>query len=142
MRLGSELPRGVDPTVPAGAALFVGFSAAHLIDEFLWGAPAEFHLSIEAASILALVFLTSLAGLLASACRGRRAGYVGLAIAGILIAVADALKHVSEILAPGHWRSGAVSEFLALGLTLSAVFTAGASVRALRRRGRIPDTPA
>jgi hypothetical protein len=133
MRLDSDLLGANRAIVLACGSLFSGFSAAHLIDEFLWGAPAEFHLSIEGALILALIFITSLVGLVALAGRGRRGGYLGLAIIGTLIGLADLLKHVPEILRQGPWRSGVLSEFLVLGLTLSALFTAASSIRALRR---------
>ena len=88
---------------------FVGFSAAHLIDEFVWGAPQEFHLSVESTLVLALLFVIAL---------------TGLGLIGALIAVADMAKHGPEILQAGVWRSGAVSAFLAVGLTLSAALSA------------------
>jgi hypothetical protein len=110
--------------VLGSATLFTGFAAAHLIDEFLWDAPAEFHLSTEFTLLLALAFMTSLAGLLASAAAGSGVAFGGLALIGLLIALADTLKHVVEIIQDGPWRYGTVSEFLALGLTLSALLTA------------------
>jgi len=103
---------------------FVGFSAAHLIDEFLWGAPQEFHLAVGATLILALLFVTALTGLLVGAAQRRPASAFGLGLIGVLIAVADVAKHGVEIAAAGPWRSGPVSIFLAGGLTLSAVLTA------------------
>ncbi len=105
------------------ASLFVGFSAAHLIDEFLYGAPAEFHLSGAAAEILSLTFVGALTGLVVLAARGSRRSYLGLAIIGWLIAAADVMKHVPEMAQAGTWRSGLVSELLAIGLMLSAALT-------------------
>jgi len=107
----------------AGVA-FVGFSAAHLIDEFLWGAPQEFHLSVEATLLLALAFVTALAGLVVGAAMRRRISIFGLGWIGALIVLADVSKHGMEIAAGGTWRSGALSLFLAAGLTLSAALTA------------------
>ena len=112
----------------AGTA-FVGFSAAHLIDEFVWGAPEEFHLSVETTLVLALLFVTALAGLLVGAARGRRTSIFGLGLIGALITVADVAKHAMDIAAPGPWRSGAVSVFLAAGLTVSAALTAVFTIR-------------
>jgi hypothetical protein len=112
--------------------LFAGFSGAHLIDEFVWGAPAEFHLAEDITELLALAYMTALVGLIAAAARASRAGFLGLAITGGLIGVADLLKHGMEIAAPGPWRFGAVSVGLALGLTLSALATALASAMAWR----------
>jgi hypothetical protein len=107
----------------AGVA-FVGFSAAHLIDEFLWGAPQEFHLAVGTTLILALLFVTALAGLLVGAAMRRPTSIFGLGLIGALIAVADMSKHGPEIIAAGPWRSGSLSVLLAAGLTLSAVLTA------------------
>ena len=108
----------------ATGAAFVGFSAAHLIDEFLWGAPQEFHLPVETTLILALLFVAALAGLLAGAAMRRPTSIFGLGLIGALIAVADVAKHGPEIIAAGPWRSGPVSVLLAVGLTLSAALTA------------------
>ena len=123
-------------TLVSGAA-FIGFSAAHLIDEFLWGAPQEFHLREGTTLVLALLFVTALAGLLAGAALQRPTSTFGLALIGALIAVADVSKHAPEIAAAGPWRSGLISTFLAAGLTLSAALTAVFAFhtwRALRRQ--------
>jgi hypothetical protein len=45
------------------------------------------------------------------------------ALISAIIALADALKHLTEILQPGPWRSGFPSRFLALGSTLTAIAT-------------------
>ena len=115
----------------AGVA-FVGFSAAHLIDEFVWGAPEEFHLTVEVTLLLALFYMTALAGLLVGAALGRRTSIFGLGLAGGLIAVADVAKHGLEIALGGPWRSGPLSLFLAVGLTLSALLTAVVALRMRR----------
>ncbi len=107
----------------AGAA-FIGFSAAHLIDEFLWGAPQEFHLQVGTTLVLALLFVTALAGLLAGAAMRRPISVFGMGLIGTLIAIADVSKHAPEIAATGPWRSGLISTLLAAGLTLSAALTA------------------
>jgi hypothetical protein len=62
----------------AAGTAFVGFSAAHLIDEFLWGAPQEFHLLVGTTLVLALFFVTALAGLLAGAAMRRPTSTLGL----------------------------------------------------------------
>jgi len=121
----------------AASTAFVGFSAAHLIDEFLWNAPQEFHLREGTTLVLALLFVTALAGLLAGAAMKRPTSTFGLALIGALIAVADVSKHAPGIAAAGPWRSGLISTFLAAGLTLSATLTAVFAFlawRALRRR--------
>jgi len=108
----------------AAGVAFVGFSAAHLIDEFLWGAPQEFHLHVGTTLVLALFFVTALAGLLAGAAMQRPTSTFGLALIGARIAVADISKHGPEIAMARVWRSGPVSILLAAGLTVSAVLTA------------------
>jgi hypothetical protein len=45
------------------------------------------------------------------------------------------VKHGPEVLARGPWRSLAVSEALALGLTLSSLLMLVASILSLRRGG-------
>jgi hypothetical protein len=119
-------------TLVCGVA-FAAFSAAHLIDEFVWGAPAEFHLSVTAAQMLALAYMIALVGLVVMAASGSRAALPGLVLGGLLIGVADIMKHGPEIAAPGPWRSGLVSGLLALGLTVSALLTAIAAFRTWRR---------
>jgi len=113
------------------ACIFSGFASAHLIDEFIWGAPKEFHLSIEFTLILALAFMLSLVGLVVRAALGSSFAFGGLALTGFLISLADILKHLFEILQSGPWRSGFISEFLALGLIMSGIvmFTASCRVR-------------
>jgi hypothetical protein len=51
------------------------------------------------------------------------------ALISAIIVLADALKHLTEILEPGPWRSGFPFLFLALGLTLSAIATSFLSYR-------------
>jgi len=115
---------------------FSAFSAVHLIDEFVWGAPAEFHLTIQATEMLALAYMVAVIGLTIAASHRSPTGYLGLAIGGSLIAIADVSKHGIEMLAAGSWRSGLTSEFLALGLTLFALLTAITSFRAWRTASR------
>ena len=119
------------PTIVCGVA-FAGFSGAHLIDEFVWGAPSEFHLTVAATEILALAYMIALVGLVASAATGRPKGYLGLAVAGGLISLADILKHGPDIVAPGPWRFPVISGFLAVGLTVSGVCTAVSALLAWR----------
>ena len=126
-----------DPTLAAGVAL-AGFSAAHLIDEFVWGAPAEFHLAESTTELLSLAYMLAIVGLLVQAAQGRRGGYLGLAIGGGLIFAADVLKHGADILAPGPWRDGLVSVGLALGLMLSSLITTLAALRRLRAKPAEP----
>jgi hypothetical protein len=113
------------------AAVFAGFCAAHLIDDFLYGVPAEFHLSNTTSQVLGLAFFVALTGLIALAARGSRQSYLGLVVIGLLLAAADTTKHVPEMLAPGPYRSG-WSVVFSLGLIVSGLATAAVSYGARR----------
>lgn len=122
------------------AVFFAGFSALHLIDDFVFGVPAEFHLTVPIALFLAYAYMMALVGLIVAAAQRSPGGYLGLAVAGILIFLAQLLKSAPEILQPGPWHSGWPSEFLAAGLALSGVLTAIAShqARTTSRHGQGP----
>lgn len=75
---------------------FAAFSAVHLIDNFLAGVPAEFHLNNPITEILALAYMIALVGLIAAASHQSPAGYLGLAIAGLLISAAQLAKSLPE----------------------------------------------
>ena len=122
----------------ASAVSFAAFSAVHLIDDFLFDVPLEFHLSVPFTLLLALAYMVALVGLVAAAAGGSPAGYLGLAIAGVLIALAQLLKSMPEILQPGPWHAGLASELVAIGLGLSAALTAVASFLAWRTSSREP----
>lgn len=122
--------------VVVSAACFAGFGVAHLIDDFLYGVPAEFHLSNQSSQLLGLLFFASLSGLIALAATGSRQSYLGLAIIGSLLAVADITKHVPEMVGSSSWHSGIWSEVFSIGLVLSAATTAVVSFRAWRRTGK------
>lgn len=111
------------------ASAFAAFSAAHLIDDFLAGLPAEFNLSEPVTLLLALAYMFALTGLIAAAARGSQAGYTGLITAGVLITAAQFAKSVPEILQPGSWRAGPISVFLVIGLVLSGMAMSIAAAR-------------
>jgi hypothetical protein len=120
----------------ASAVAFAAFSAVHLIDDFLFGVPLQFHLSVPFTLLLALAYMGALVGLVAAAASHSRTGYLGLSIAGLLIALAQLLKSAPEMLQPGPWHSGLASELAAAGLGLSAALTAIASFLAWRDTSR------
>ncbi len=119
-------------TAIVSAVAFSAFSAVHLIDDFLFDVPLEFHLSVQITLILAFVFMGALVGLVAAAAGGSRAGYLGLSIAGVLIALAQLLKSVPEMLRAGPWHGGLPSEAAAVGLGISAAASAITSFLAWR----------
>ena len=107
--------------VVVAAVLLTGFGAAHLIDDFLYGIPADFGLSSESSQVLAVMYFSITSLLLVLAARGSKAGYIGNLGLGVFLLLADMLKHGSEGLFSGPWRSGLFSRSLAFGLMLSAL---------------------
>jgi hypothetical protein len=120
------------------AVAFVAFSAVHLIDDFLYDVPLEFHLSVPITLLLSLAYMAALVGLVAAAAGGSQTGYLGLAIAGVLIALTQVLKSAPEILEPGPWHSGSASELAAVGLGLSAAATTFFTILAWRAPSQLP----
>jgi len=118
------------------AVLFAAFSAVHLIDNSLFGVPLEFNLSVPFALTLGFAYMVALVGLIAAAAIRCRAAYLGIAIAGALILLAQVLKSLPEMLEPGHWHSGLASELAAIGLAICAASAAVASTNMMR--GGVP----
>ncbi len=135
MCMSEALRRRWSNRVVAVSSIFAGFGAAHLIDDFLYGVPAEFNLSNPPTQLLALGFFVALTGLIALAARGTRASYQGLITIGLLLALADTLKHIPEIVGSVSYRSGAASIFFAIGLIVSGMVTAAVAWFALRQHG-------
>ena len=123
------------PTIISAVA-FAAFSAVHLIDDFLFDVPLEFHLSVPFTLLLALAFMAALVGLVVAAASRSPTGYLGLAIAGLLIALAQLLKSAPEMLQPGPWHAGLASELAAIGLGAFAALTAVVSFLAWRTSSR------
>ena len=119
----------------ACAVVFSGFSATHLIDDFLANVPREFNLSVPLTEFLALGYMIALVGLVAAAASQSRRGYLGLAIAGLLIGLAQLMKSVPEMLLPGPWRLGWSSEVHAVGIALSGILLMVTSFLAWRDAG-------
>ena len=118
--MSSENRRWSDRVVVA-AVLLTGFGAAHLIDDFLYGTAADFGLSNEFGQVLAVGYFIITSWLMVQAARGRKAGYIGNLGLGLFLLVADLLKHGSEGLFRGPWRSGLFSRVLAFGVVFTAI---------------------
>ena len=121
------------------SSIFAGFGVAHLIDDFLFGVPAEFNLSNPPTQFLAFAFFVALTGLIALAARGTRASYQGLITIGLLLALADTLKHLPEIIGSVTFRSGAASILFSVGLIISGLVMAAVAWLALRHQGMVPS---
>jgi len=91
---------------------------SHLIDDFLFGIPADFGLSNEFGQILAVAYFLTTSLLLVLAARGSKVGSIGDFGLGLFLLAADMLKHGSEGLFEGPWYSGLFSRSLAFGVIL------------------------
>lgn len=118
--------------VVAVALVMTFFAIPHLIDDFLFGIPAEFGLDVQVTQVLAGVFAVALTLSIVLAGRDHRAGYIACLFWGVFLALAGILKHLPRMLNPGPYWSGWFSEFLIYGLIVSGVVLAAVSVRALR----------
>jgi hypothetical protein len=118
--------------VVVAAILLTGFGAAHLIDDFIYGVPADFNLTIEVGQVLAVIYFVITSVLLVLAARGKKAGYIGNLCLGLFLLLADMLKHGTEGLFSSHWRSGLFSQVLAFGVMLTSIYLVVVSFMALR----------
>lgn len=108
------------------------FAIPHLIDDFLFGIPAEFGLTNQVAQVLGGVFTVVLVLVLVMAGREEKIGYYGAAFLGAFLALAGILKHIPRILLPGPYWGGWFSEFLIYGLIISGLALLFVSVLAVR----------
>ena len=120
-----------DRVVIAGA-IFAGCGVAHLIDDFLYGIPAEFGLTVRFTQVLAGIFHLQLVLIFVLTAQDRRLGYGGLLFWGLFLTLAGFLKHIPEIVKPEPYWSGWFSEMLILGLMVSGMATALSATLALR----------
>ena len=108
------------------AAILVGVSVAHLAEDFVYGVPAKFGLSVATAAVTAGFTYAAHVALIALAARGQALGYVGNVAAGAVWFLAAALDHLGEVLFASPYRAGLISKAMAVGamaggLNLSAV---------------------
>jgi hypothetical protein len=97
------------------------FAVPHLIDDFLFGIPAEFGLSVHLSQVLAGVFIVIYLVILIFLARGKKVGLYSAISMGGFLALAGILKHIPLIFQPGPYWSGWFSEFLIFGLILSGL---------------------
>ena len=108
------------------------FAVPHLIDDFLFGIPAEFGLSIHFTQVLAGIFIVIYLGILIPLAQGKKGGLYSAMGMGIFLALAGILKHIPLIVQPGPYWSGWFSESLIFGLILSGIAVAVAALSALK----------
>ena len=116
-------------------AILVGVAIPHLIDDFLYGIPGEFGLTIVQAQILSGGFSMMLIWIFAQLAAKRRAGFIAAGLLGIFLALAGILKHVPRMLNPGPYWGGLFSETLIISLILSGLSLFSLSIYALGSQG-------
>jgi hypothetical protein len=109
------------------------FSIPHLIDDFLFGIPADFGISVQLAQFMGGVFIVLYLGILIPLARGLRAGVIGAISMGCFLALAGILKHIPLMLQPGPYWSGWFSEGLIIGMIICGTSLAISGVAALKR---------
>lgn len=110
------------------------FAIPHLIDDFLFGIPAEFGITNQFAQFLSGLFTIVLFWVLVWVSKGRIIGFIMSIFLGTFLALAGILKHVPKIIQPGPYWSGWFSEVLILGLIVTGIVLAGISTLAMIRR--------
>ena len=97
------------------------FAVPHLIDDFLFGIPEEFGISVHLAQTLSGIFIILYLGILILLVQERKGGVYAAMGMGSFLALAGILKHIPLIILPGPYWSGWFSEALIIGLILSGL---------------------
>ncbi|HXC61260.1 MAG TPA: hypothetical protein VNV63_01175 [Nitrospiria bacterium] len=121
--------------IVSAASLLV--TLPHAFEDFVYGVPQQFGLSVMAAGFLvAIGYLLQLIGMLL-ALHGRQTGLVLLLLIGLGWTVGAMMDHLPEILQAGPYRQGTISkvmELLIIQIGLVLVVLSAAAIRQLRRR--------
>lgn len=114
--------------------LLLWVSIAHSLEDFVYGIPARFGLSVAlAALILGAGYGVQVAGILLAS-KEKRAGYFLTGITGAVWAIAAAVDHLGEVLTAWPYREGVISKALEVGIMLFGVVLAVISLLALLPR--------
>ena len=108
------------------------FSFPHLIDDFLFGIPEEFGISIHLTQVLSGIFWILYALILRGLVINKRWGYSWGTFMGIFLALAGILKHIPLIIKPGPYWSGWFSEMLIIGMIITGILLAISGIITLR----------
>ncbi|HEX6302641.1 MAG TPA: hypothetical protein VFZ76_00515 [Anaerolineales bacterium] len=118
------------------AIVLVGFSIAHVLEDFVYGIPAQFGFeTAPAAALLGIAYAMHVV-LIVLAARGSKLGVLGNLAAGIAWVLAAAIDHLDEILFVQPYRAGWLSKGFEIGLMLSALALAITSFLAWRAQPR------
>lgn len=134
---GATTPRKlfmVQRLVMVLSLLLFGVSIAHSLEDFVYGIPARFGLSVATAAVLlAAGYVIQVTGMLLAS-RGQRVGYLLTLATGAAWAIAAALDHLGEVLTVWPYREGAISKALEVGIMLAGAVLTLASLRVLFSR--------
>jgi hypothetical protein len=122
----------LDNLIVLNLVLLLGVAIPHLIDDFLYGIPAEFGLSNPQAQLLAGLFTIIGMLVLLLVIKQKRSGYIAAGTLGIFLALAGILRHLPMILRPEPYWSGLFSESLIIVLILSGLSLSALSFFVLR----------
>ena len=114
------------------------FSFPHLIDDFLFGIPEEFGISVHLTQVLSGIFWVLYALILKGLVVNKRWGLSWGIFMGIFLALAGILKHIPLIIKPGPYWSGWFSETLIIGMIITGILLAVSGIITLRAGSKPP----
>jgi len=117
--------------IVSAASLLV--TLPHAFEDFVYGVPQQFGLSVMAAGFLvATVYLFQLIGMLL-ALKGRRAGLILLFFIGLGWTTGAVLDHLPDIIKSDPYRQGAISKVAELLIICIGLILAVLSAIAIRQ---------
>jgi hypothetical protein len=114
------------------AALMVGLSMAHVLEDFVNGVPARFGFETAPAALLVGLAYAVHIVFIALAARDRVLGYMGNLGVGAFWLIVAAADHLEDVLFLEPYRAGVISKALVSGLMLAALALAVISLLAWR----------
>jgi hypothetical protein len=114
------------------AAVVIGVSVAHVLEDFVYGIPARFGFQVAPAAALVGLAYAGHVILVALAAQDRIVGYLGNLVAGVFWFAAAAYDHLGEVLFAASYRAGLISKGFEVALMLSAIALAVVSFVAWR----------
>ena len=122
--------------VVGSAAALVGFSAAHVIEDFAYGVPARVGLELApAATLVGIVFALHVI-FIGLAAASRTAGYLGNGLFGAGWLAVVGAEHLGELLYTWPYRTGWPSKLMILGVMISGAVLLTSSLAAWCRSRR------
>lgn len=121
--------------------LLLWVSIAHSLEDFVYGIPARFGLSVAIAALfLGAGYVVQVIGILLAA-KEQRLGYALTFVTGATWAIAAALDHLSEVLTIWPYREGFISKTLEVGIMVVGAVLVIVSLRALVVSSHPHQTP-